>query len=253
MSKERIEKRITRELKVVKKHLEITGVSTDMDDSEWQSKEAAIINYNNNSGDPKKRSIEDLTDRYAMVRWLTELGHPEPLNEAITYWNDPESIAGLEPTPGALIISAYLGKTLKRVTARPGWPEITKATKDGYKKTMPWVGNDKILIQEGLSINSEFKVENAAPYHFEDAQNECERMSLKGVISVLIPQPWNEGYETDDPNILTFKDALSNGLPRLRITPKDFRGLPKFVQAYFILADHILEKRLYEKNHNGRA
>lgn len=238
------EKEIVRKFDIVNKELKKHGVSTDIDSTEVKSQDAALKQYNEMTGQTRK--LCELTDRYIMVNWLKEYGYIDPLNVAIRIWNNPNEFSKLEPESGALILSKYLflsGVDLHRNTARPGWLDIKNSTYSWYKKIMPWVDQRLIHIQDGDSINPRFKylnIPNCARYHFDDASEELDQLSKLGVVGVLIPQPWNVDYKTDNPKILTFSKALSEGIPSFEMSNYDFQRTPKLLGAYFVLSDYIL-------------
>lgn len=228
----------------INKHLKTDGISTDIDSTEFASEVAALKLYNNLT--QENRTMDQLTDRYIMVKWLKDLGYRDPLDSAINIWNNSIEISKLQPSAGSLILSKYLNSNnidLHRITARPGWTEIVDATYDCYKARMPWVNKELIHIQKGDQISSQFKISTVlkyARYHFEDAQEEAEKICSAGVVCVLIPQPWNKYYKSDNPTLLTFNKALSEGLPSLGISKIDFEQTPKLIQAYYILSDYIM-------------
>lgn len=243
------DKEIVRKLDVVNCELKKNGVSTDIDSTEVKSQDVALRQYNEMTGQDRK--LCELTDRYVMVEWLKEYGYIDPLNVAIKIWNNPDEFSKLEPEDGALILSKYLflsGVDLHRNTARPGWPEIKNSTLNWYKKTMPWVDQGLIHIQDGDSINPRFKYANipsCAKYHFDDASEELDQLCKLGVVGVLIPQPWNVHYKTVNPMVLTFSDAMERGIPSLEMSNFDFRRMPKLIGAYFVLSDYILKSKGY--------
>lgn len=251
MSKEftPFEKEIVRKLDVVNQELKRHGVSTDIDSTEVKSQDAALKQYNEMTG--QERKLCELTDRYVMVKWLKEYGYIDPLSVAIKIWNNPQEFCRLEPEDGALILSKYLyssGVDLHRITARPGWPEIKDSTMGWYQKEMPWVNKELIHIQDGKTINPRFKYVNVprcARYHFDDATEELEELGKLGIVGVLIPQPWNEGYKTSSPVVLTFSKAMAEGIPSLGMSNIDFGRMPKLIGAYFVLSDYILRSKGY--------
>jgi hypothetical protein len=258
MSKEftPVEKEIIRKLDIVNHELKENGVSTDIDSTEVKSQDAALRQYNDKTGQARK--LCELTDRYVMVEWLKEYGYVDPISVAIRIWNNPEEFSKLEPEDGALILSKYLflsGVDLHRFTARPGWPEIKNSTLNWYQKTMPWVVDQGLIhIQDGDSINPRFKYANIptyAKYHFDDATEELEELSKLGVVGVLIPQPWNIHYKANNQMILTFSKAMEQGIPSLEMSNFDFRKMPKLIQAYFVLSDHILRSKGYCESYNN--
>ena len=248
MGKESITKenlRLIEKFNRINNHLKTDGISTDIDSTEFASEVTALKLYNNLT--QESRTMDELTDRYIMVKWLKDLGYGDPLNTAINIWNNSNEISKLQPSAGSLILSKYLydnNVDLHRITARPGWTEIVDATYKCYEVRMPWVNKELIHIQEGDQISSQFKINtvlNCARYHFDDAQEEAEKLCSAGVVCVLIPQPWNKYYKSGNPRLLTFNKALSVGLPSLGISEYDFQHTPKLIQAYFILSDYILK------------
>ncbi len=247
MSKERLgfdEYSIINKLNKVNDYLRINGISTDIDSTEFASEISALQQFNVLTG--QKRKLSEITDRYVMVKWLTELNYKDPLKEAISIWNNPKELSNLQLSPGSLILSKYFNESkieLHRVTARPGWPEIINSTHLCYRSKMPWVNVHLLHMQKGMSINPGFKYETVpiyAKYHFDDAQEELEILASMGITGVLIPQPWNEHYKPKDLRVLTFDDAMQNGIPSLGMSKFSFINTPKMLQAYFVLSDYIL-------------
>ncbi|KKR11980.1 MAG: hypothetical protein UT39_C0001G0035 [Candidatus Woesebacteria bacterium GW2011_GWA1_39_21] len=228
----------------VNRVLKKNGVSTDVDSTDLLSEVTALRIYNKITNSNKV--LSDLKDRYIMVLWFKELGYKDPLAMAIKCWNDPNEMRNYQPSPGSAILSMFLSRSevdLHRITARPGSDEIVESTLDCYKQQMPWVDARLIHMQKGKKISSQYKYETVpkySKYHFDDAQEETEILASMGIICILFPQPWNEGYVSKQDNLLTINRAQSKGLANLGVNSSDFKSQPKMVQAYFVLADHIL-------------
>lgn len=228
------------------------GVGGDIDSSEWRSEVMAIRNFNKDKN--TKYTVNDLREsRFAMVEWCRKLGSQDPLQEAISYWNNPVWLAKLDACEGAAIASMYYADEkidFHRITTRPadekefGDGKIAQATFECYRVQMPWVRPELIHIQpSSMTINRTFKSDTIREwdleYFMDDAPEDLELAVVNSnVTGLLLPCVWNESYKSKNPRILTFENALKNGLSGLGLSSDELQRLPRNVQAYMIIADH---------------
>lgn len=234
------------QLSITESWLKQNGLGTDIDSTEVDSATTALGLFNLMLD--QNRSVDELHDRYLMVKWIEDLRITEdPLNEAINYWNNIENVPYYEANPGAYRLYRYLhlsGIDIPRVTSRPS--RAHSATIEWYRRNSPWVvQKDLVHMTEKDEVDPKFKAEKIKSLHlgafFEDAFEEAEVFAKNGVLVTIVPQRWNIEKHSNHPNLLTVQDR-HNDFKVLDLDSEEFLHLPKVLQAYYVLADEILAR-----------
>lgn len=141
-----------------------------------------------------------------MAEWFDELKRRFPeeivgdsLELAKSMWNHADVQLESRPELAALALSKFLanyGIYPLRITSRPSESKIN--TINWYKKYLPWVPSDKILVRDDDNASTDFKHNTVAGYgigfHLDDSIEHSQQVASLGVWVGLVDQEWNEYY-----------------------------------------------------------
>lgn len=182
-------------------------VSFDVDGVIADTKDLVVRTYNERFNDDKRPS--DITDFFSVSKWIEEKGksEQEALGLSMSIWNDMTVLSESKPLEGAWLLCRYLldeQVDIRFITSRPSFTRDW--TFSWFEEWFPWVDKQKIHMGENNDLQMNFKkvkVLELSSFHFEDAWQHAEDIAQSGdVYVVLVRQPWNSGYSTDNPKII---------------------------------------------------